>query len=684
MAIIKQKLKQSIASAIYSEIESKQARYYYYLGRIIDFANSDEAPQSSIDYESKVRNDMVLMKTITAADVSLVVPRVNWSYNRVFDAYNVTSDEGNQNTYCLVAGTYNVYKCLVKGVGTLTNPGSIYQPTTTDLDPQTMPDGYVWKFLFNVQLSMRNKFLTGEYIPVATALNSRFFSNGSIDNVSISSAGTGYVQSGTSITVSGDGIGAELVPNISGGQLTSVTIVNAGEGYTNASLIINTTSPLVSIGAAASINLTTGDFTSSQAVVEMLAVPGTIQNIIISDGGTGYSGVSVSIVGDGVDCTVTHTMSISGGIASITVTNPGKNYTNATVNITGTIATGGRAAVAYANISPPLGHGRDASAELYASAMMFYGNLSRETYGNVRINNDYRQYGIIRSPRNTAFGTNITDPISSNAYSVVAQFISGATINNFPVGTILQDSASNLIKLKSSVSSQTAFGFNLVSVSGSVITAGLALSSTNLYRLTGAWSTASFPVGTVLAKNSAPNTPFATVYAVTSTTMDVFTLTGAAVTNGQILQTIEQPTPVSLTVVTSTVTIKSFSVLTSQRKEYVDSTIASTCYSVSGNFDISLYTTDSVLTLGQKTFRVVSTDTIESGERYMLLLPMNSGKILVGDVLNIQNSATSCAVTSVLAPNVDKNTGDLLFIDNRSPFVQTPDQTVSFRTVFQF
>lgn len=103
------------------------------------------------------------------------------------------------SVFYVLTDEYNVYKCLDNN----NNSPSTYKPLGTTVDPITFPDGYMWKFMFNVPVALRNKFLTDDYIPIVTALRNQFYSNGNIQTVRIDQAGSGYTAG--SITVQGDG-----------------------------------------------------------------------------------------------------------------------------------------------------------------------------------------------------------------------------------------------------------------------------------------------------------------------------------------------------------------------------------------------------------------------------------------------------------------------------------------------
>jgi hypothetical protein len=124
--------------------------------------------------------------------------------------------------FYVVTDEYNVYKCLDNNNGAL----SRVKPTGTQLAPIKTSDGYIWKFMYNIPINLRNKFYTDDYIPVTSALTNHFYSNGTIDNVYITSRGEGYTSAIVSVT--GDGY-RESDPIL----ITRATVVSEGTGYSD-------------------------------------------------------------------------------------------------------------------------------------------------------------------------------------------------------------------------------------------------------------------------------------------------------------------------------------------------------------------------------------------------------------------------------------------------------------------
>jgi hypothetical protein len=130
--------------------------------------------------------------------------------------------------FYVVTDEYNVYKCLDNN----NNSRSTVKPTGTALDPFETSDGYIWKFMYNIPINLRNKFYTDEYIPVVSALTNHFYSNGTIDNIFIANRGKNY----TSATVSVLGDGYREADPI---YVTGAAVVQQGTGYQTPSIIFS-------------------------------------------------------------------------------------------------------------------------------------------------------------------------------------------------------------------------------------------------------------------------------------------------------------------------------------------------------------------------------------------------------------------------------------------------------------
>lgn len=239
--------------------------------------------------------------------------------------------------FYVITDEFNVYKCLDNN----NNAISQFKPLGTTVDPVTFPDGYMWKFLYNVPIALRTKFLTDEYVPVVTALRNQFYSNGNIQTVRIDQAGSGYTSA--TITVQGDGF-LESDPLF----LSSITIDDVGSGYTSASLQISP--PFTNVNPwTSSIPLFLGQKVSFNNNIYEIAVAGTSGTVApvhrlgtVSNGTTAlkYIGTTatglVNLSGGSIS-----SITLNGMIREVLITTGGVGYTSVpTVTFSGGSGTG--------------------------------------------------------------------------------------------------------------------------------------------------------------------------------------------------------------------------------------------------------------------------------------------------------------------------------------------------------
>lgn len=248
-SMFKQKFKKTIADAVYQEVTSKTARYYHWFGKentwqdflspFIPSSPTDTpgAPSENFRYELHVRRDILTAKLIKPSDVSYVTRRIDWTSNTVYDmyddAYESTTGYGYGPAYSgairledanffVLTNEYNVYKCIDNN----DNSPSTYQPTGTTTEVFETSDGYKWKFMYSIPVSLRNRFLSSTYMPVSTSLKNQFYSSGEINNIAIENGGGGYNPLTTTAVITGDG-NKEFNPYL----IDSITTTNGGEGF---------------------------------------------------------------------------------------------------------------------------------------------------------------------------------------------------------------------------------------------------------------------------------------------------------------------------------------------------------------------------------------------------------------------------------------------------------------------
>jgi hypothetical protein len=210
---------------------------------------------------------------------------------------------------------------------------------------------------------------------------------------------------------------AKLIPIISNGQIDSVQIDNGGVGYTYANLVVQGDGT----NAVISADLSPGDINTMQANTELLTPDGRVMAYPVISGGFGYGeNPTITIDGDGQGATATAIIE-GGAVKKLVVGGYGTGYRWATVTISG----GGFGAKARAIMAPFGGHGKDPITGMFARTLMFYTNISKDTNQGFNVNNDFRQLGIIKNPRQFGQYGNLKTALASACY-VVTGFVDTA------------------------------------------------------------------------------------------------------------------------------------------------------------------------------------------------------------------------------------------------------------------
>lgn len=200
-SLLKFSIHSNLAQVVQQEIVSRSSKYYFALGRNYSWGTTNDVPLDALDtfsYEVQTRKDFIKFTEIGPNDVSVVIDRNEWQRGFIYDDYDeYTVDKPaysgatslDTSRFYVVTDEFNVYKCLYNGG----NAASLEKPTGTSVLPiGPLSDGYVWKFMYNIPLYLRNKFLTATQIPVTTALSSQYYANGRLSNISIVAKGSGY------------------------------------------------------------------------------------------------------------------------------------------------------------------------------------------------------------------------------------------------------------------------------------------------------------------------------------------------------------------------------------------------------------------------------------------------------------------------------------------------------------
>lgn len=120
-------------------------------------------PVDTVEEQDSFRGNVIGIKRVMISGIMIMVPRIEWAPNRLFNVISNTAVSGKRATdYFCVNSENNVYECI-SSPGTLTAVGSEPQ----GFGVQTTADGYQWRFLYNITAAMVNGgMLLDNWMPV--------------------------------------------------------------------------------------------------------------------------------------------------------------------------------------------------------------------------------------------------------------------------------------------------------------------------------------------------------------------------------------------------------------------------------------------------------------------------------------------------------------------------------------
>ena len=231
-ATITDKFKRKMLQDLFSSFHNTDAaagdsdRYYIGLSRSEDWDDDTNPPTPNPSTETIRTFQSSLQAVKAVSDLSYVIPRHNWSAGSVYTAWSnkkhsdttIGALQDLEGPYYVMTDEHNVYVCLQQGKtdeGVTRN--SLYKPTDVTYAPfEAGPDGYVWKFMYNVGVYNSRRYLTSEWIPVEQLLDSE---EGGPSTGALSASRLAQVL-----------VQLSAVP----GQIYGVHIDSSGRGYTSA------------------------------------------------------------------------------------------------------------------------------------------------------------------------------------------------------------------------------------------------------------------------------------------------------------------------------------------------------------------------------------------------------------------------------------------------------------------
>jgi hypothetical protein len=382
------------ANQFVDTVVNGDANLYVYIGRPQPWDNESvpDVPDDSLSTEYDVWHDMTAMKRVTAQDIRLGFRRIDWTINTAYDQYDDTANLNVLDFY-VYTDEGKVYKCISNNAAA----ESTIKPTQTT-GTQVTSDGYKWKYMFTISDSLYRKFAVGDYLPIE--LDSTVITNavvGSIDQLVLESAGTGYTPSALAssntalpIYIYGDGnenATATCTITVNSGIIQGVVVTNGGVNYSNP-LESNVPVMIRQIGSTGAIETAFGTATTN--------ADNEIINVDIVLGGSGYASGTAIIVQS--SCQGYAETNSIGVVTNVEISNgyAGTNFRVARATVVDASIT---PAVVRPIISPFRGHGASPERELLANYALV--NLTfayNEGANDFTVQNEFRRIGLIENP----------------------------------------------------------------------------------------------------------------------------------------------------------------------------------------------------------------------------------------------------------------------------------------------
>lgn len=220
---------------------------YTFIGRIIKWPNDNEVPypaDSDADLIEEWKNILAL-KRVQTADVSLGIHGIVWVNNTAYDMYDNADPNLLEKNYYVFTSDYRVYKCLDNNGGAK----STQEPNSTSITPFTTSDGYKWQLMYALSDSEVSKWYNSVVLPIKSvstddsSLQWQVQSAavpGTIDSIQVVDGGSEYISGqDVTITITGDGTGATASAVLENGSIKRIIINTRGQNYTYANVSVS-------------------------------------------------------------------------------------------------------------------------------------------------------------------------------------------------------------------------------------------------------------------------------------------------------------------------------------------------------------------------------------------------------------------------------------------------------------
>jgi hypothetical protein len=606
--------------------------------------------------------DLIQGKRISNTDFNMVINKNTWHSGDVYDMYEHDVELLDKVFYVSVSeGSFiHVYKCLDNNLG---NP-STAQPTFSHISGANTlfyrtSDGYAWKYMYSFSSADDVSFSTSKYIPViANNTVSDTAVAGVIDVVKVEGAGRKYDN-----YISG----AFAVPDIRVGGNASIYGIssdgkNSNSFYSGCIIYLTTGTGSGQYRTVVDyVSNTTGKYITLQSPFDTTPENGTTYDIT----------PEVKITGTGRETTVARARALVNATASnsiyrVEMFDRGAGYTYyAIANVVANVAVGVQSNAELKVIfSPSGGHGFWPQDELLANKLELSLKFSNTESDTILANNGFRQLGILKDPLFANVSLSLANSVGAfspgeTVYKVSPSLIAtNATINTTSNAiTIALDPYNNNIQEGDQLFIDNVTGFQLATVNSVVNSTTIQLTTNGFFDSTAA---------TVYFANP---TAYGTCYFTNGVAIQLANVYGIFATDDLVIGT-NSGAKMSVTDVQRSGISKGFNTFIGLQK--YSGTVES------GSFDEN----ETVTTTHGATALLHSV--VVSNTETAMYVSNQIGIINSGDTITGANSAASFLVSARYGPEIEFNSGEVIFIENIDRVTRSANTSETLQIIFDF
>jgi hypothetical protein len=230
---------------------------YVFLSRVQPWTDDQvpDTPKQTQQYIKEVFKNMFVAKLVNQNGINPVTQRQDWSSGTIYnyyrddiDMFQVDLNGFNILNYYIRNQYDQVFKCLWNNNSTASTIEPYFQPGNYGVNNIFQgSDGYKWKYLYTINAGSKKTFMDTTWMPVPVGENTpnplqTAAGCGDIEVINVTNGGSGYdtANAAVTVTINGDGYGAEgLAVANAAGSITDVIVINPGSNYTHSSVTIS-------------------------------------------------------------------------------------------------------------------------------------------------------------------------------------------------------------------------------------------------------------------------------------------------------------------------------------------------------------------------------------------------------------------------------------------------------------